>query len=409
MKKTISLLLCLVFLMSFVQYAFADNTTVVCPSCGKTIPSDSKFCQYCGAKLVPAENQSASEKTYTIDEIGMSITIPDGDSVFTLTQDIKDGDPALSLVGYSTAEIAINAMKANNQYLDSYDLASNTEIAISVGEGTFGDYRSISNLMLDLLASAAVDSYDEIGLEYLDREIYETDQAKYVLMYLRSKSESKYILQFNTSIAEETVNITYSKYDAEMTENDIAAAKAIVATALYDAEPVTVEVEETEAFTYTDPLTKTSFEVPANWEAEEFQHSEAYINMKFASSDGTALVLFGATDLMEGSGVSESRRGELDIDNESDEANRIATTYAERMPAESWSIETIGGTKYIIFSITVSGDIFGYNMESNGIYGVTIKNGYYFVFQYYGDTESAHYSEFMEMLGNVNYFGDAKK
>ena len=408
MKNTISLLLCLLLLMSCMQCAFADNSTIACPSCGKTIPADSKFCQYCGTKLVPTENQPASEKTYAIGEIGMSITIPDGDGVFTLSPDIKDGDPALSFAGYSSAAVAINTMKANNQYLDSYDQSSNTEIIITMADSAFNDYRTFSDLTLDTLASITISSYEEIGIEYLNREIYETDQAKYVLMYLRSKTESKDILQFNTSIAEKTVNITFSKYDAEMTEKDVAAAKAIVATAVYDAEPVTIEVEETEAFTYTDPLTKTSITIPANWREEALSQDRDTLDAKFISNDGNGYVLFGVTDLMEDSGLSEALRAELDIDNDSDEANEIATTFAGMMPAESWEIQTIGGTKYIILAVSV-GELLGYSIDVNSTYAVTIKNGYYFLYQYYGDTESAHYSEFMEMLGNVNYFGVAKK
>ncbi len=66
MKRTLCLLLAAVFLMSLSTAAFADGDAFYCRMCGKQIPTDSKFCSYCGTAVVPADGTSANTNAASV-------------------------------------------------------------------------------------------------------------------------------------------------------------------------------------------------------------------------------------------------------------------------------------------------------------------------------------------------------
>lgn len=72
---------------------------------------------------------AASSKTYSLDDLGMSIDVPSEYVVFT--RDIADNDPNLSTYGLNKEDL-LDLMKSSNIYLNAWDKDANFEIIVTM-------------------------------------------------------------------------------------------------------------------------------------------------------------------------------------------------------------------------------------------------------------------------------------
>lgn len=114
MKRTLSILLAAVMILSVGTLCYADN--LFCRNCGKSIPTDSKFCQYCGTEVInntaggdyASSNSTETDTTagITINEKGghyITVSRGDGCDIWICDTDTNliTGDPTLEYYGHN--------------------------------------------------------------------------------------------------------------------------------------------------------------------------------------------------------------------------------------------------------------------------------------------------------------------
>ena len=226
-------------------------------------------CGFCCGADAPA----ASEETYYFEEIGMTVTIPKNESVYTIFRNIEDGDAALSFAGYASAEEAIGVLKENGLFLDSYDESTKTEIVIQIGTD-IGDYEAN-------------------GVTCVNQERYETDQADYEMAELRIESSGRSILWFNTAVDSSSVDIIFNKFGAEMTEKDYISAKAVIDSIAFGANNVQPDDSESKPEDLSEEEADDAFETfctNCGADLESQEGFDAENDVWFCTECGTLLV-----------------------------------------------------------------------------------------------------------------------
>ena len=104
MKKTCVLLLVIAMVLAFGGISFADN--LYCRNCGKSIPADSRFCQYCGTDVISvADHSSGKSENLVVTERNHYITVSDnqGNNIWICDTEtnIISGHPTLEYYGPS--------------------------------------------------------------------------------------------------------------------------------------------------------------------------------------------------------------------------------------------------------------------------------------------------------------------
>lgn len=351
---------------------------------------------------IPIVCFAQGDSSYSLPDVGMSITIPSNYHV--LTRDISSSDPALSFFGLSKNE-CVKLLEDGNIYLDAVDPDVTTEIVVTMTENIISDMNLLPNSTIDTMLDTLIEMYSKTGIIVDSTSYYQHKQAKFIVFGIHQNSEdgTTYGIQYYTVYNYKAINVTLYSYNGPISDWDQFMFQInTIDSVEFDSPPQTLEsAAKTDPFIYTDSKTGVSFTVPANWIQKETSKPRETIDVLFDSTDGEAIIMFGSIDAW--SQLTESeRRGysRSDFNNSvftNEDLKELASIYGAT--DDSFHKETIAGTEYIVFDASGAKGLVSVTLTEY----VTYKNGYMFLYQYSGGNAEAHKDDLLELLRSVDY------
>ena len=241
----------------------------------------------------------AGETRVHIDEVGVSLTIPSGYEIFI--HGTKANDPRFEAMGLDGQ--TMENMLSTELYLTALTNDLTSEIAITMAPNDFyEDYNLLGiNAVKLLVESLYKDLFEEKGMEFIDYDIYQHEQALFVKYRFKNPATGGSAIQYSTIYDGKDINITFWSYDGDVSFGDWLLAERVTETIVFDKEPQKIpEKADTPSFIYTDKNAGISFTVPQNWVEEDFKKEREYITAKFACNTypGT-LIMYSGSDMWE--------------------------------------------------------------------------------------------------------------
>lgn len=169
---------------------------------------------------------------YTLEDLSLKVTIPDGLYVFQPETVADDPDAeALGLDGAALAE----SLTAQNIYLDAVSKDLTWELAIVMQRGKefedIHDFNLYEDAFFDGVVESARESYATAGLTLEeDYTVWTGGQAKFVVVNTRQDQDGAQTLrrQYYTIYNGQAINYTLVSYSGELTEEMTQAQQAVV-------------------------------------------------------------------------------------------------------------------------------------------------------------------------------------
>ncbi|WP_343208460.1 hypothetical protein [Anaerolentibacter hominis] len=181
--------------------------------------------------LLIGSTVSAAAETYTLDELNMQITMPEG----WVNLDRNSENPNFDGEIFNAEEL-VPYYEQNNIYLNSIRSDYLSELVVTKveydGSESIFDFNSFSDKELDKIANEMYteDTVLQSGIHYTDHSIYQQEQAKFMVMdfYQEAQGSKVYSRQYYTIINGKAINVTLHSYNGELSEEDLQAQKAAV-------------------------------------------------------------------------------------------------------------------------------------------------------------------------------------
>ncbi|HHZ00779.1 MAG TPA: zinc ribbon domain-containing protein [Tissierellia bacterium] len=347
---------------------------------------------------------AAGTTEYTLDELGMTVSMPSGYIVFT--RDINDYDPNLATYGL-TKDSMSSLMNERNIYLNGWDEDINQEVIITMIDSPLIDFNLYSDTTLSTMATSFESEYESAGVTVIKSEIYQHSQAKFLKIYISQPNgdSTAYGLQYYTVYADKAINITMQSYSGQITSSEEAILKSIVDSAIFDTAPQTAEADytPTSSFTYTDTKTQATFTVPANWVETPLSEERESIDVKFTSleEDGMS-IMYGSFDVWSEMTASErSGYSRSDVDNSIFTKSDIADIFG--LSSNDIKLVTYGGNEYYTATVTSSTDAYGLSFTVTITHMLLVNNGYMYWFQFSGASDNELYNDFESLLSSLKF------
>lgn len=339
---------------------------------------------------------SAASATYTLDELGLEVTIPS--DYYVITRDTPKSDPVFSTLGV-TREAVISQFEASSIYLNAVSRLSNEEIVVTMTTSPLDNFSTFSDASLETIASLLPSQFADYGIDISKYEIYQHDQAKFIKVYFTDSALTVHGLQFYTVYDGMAINFTMRSYTGSLSADQEKTIQKVVDSIIFaSAPPLPSSQEENDPFVYTDQDSGVTFTVPANWREEEFTQDRKYIDAKFVAPGRT--IIYGSTDLWKELPASE-RAGysRADIDHSAFTKYDVAEMYD--IPAHEISVVTYNGIRYYSFETTATADGSVLSVTMTNL--IHINNGWIYTFQFSGTDQSKSYTDFESLLESVQY------
>lgn len=348
----------------------------------------------------------AEEMTVDMDGLEMKIDIPG--QYIILMQDGFTDESASGLFDFSVSD-AVSYMKGNNIYIDVFSADGSHEITIICSdENTLKDFNEMGETSLSTFLSLMASSFEELGISASSPSIYTSPTRRFIL--INYSVSGIHGIQYNTVCTDKTVNITLRSYTGEVSETQKSVLKAIVDSIEFTgSQPLNGDDQQkSDAFTYTDPETNTTFLVPENWVEESLFEPRETIDTKFACLEDSGLViLFGSNDILAMLG--------LDILPEiliSTVDNRYfpKEDFAEQLEVDSSEIEVVnyGANEFYKYSVK-SDSLAEIPLSVNMTYYMTVDHGYLYFFQFNGNPGDEHFADMESMLASIKFGSGSRK
>lgn len=345
---------------------------------------------------------AAGTREYTLDELGMTVSLPSDYIVFS--RDIDAKDPNLSAYGLTKDGLS-SLMHEQNIYLNGWDEYVNQEIIITMTDSPLIDFNLYSDTTLTTFATGLESVYEDLGITVTKIDVYQHTQAKFLKIYIKQQFEGTtvYGLQYSTVYADKAINITMSSYSGQITSTKEAALKDVVDSVKFDTAPQTAETDfvPTDAFLYTDTKTGATFVVPANWVEAPLTKERETIDVKFTSLEEEGMtIMYGSTDLWnEMTAAERSGYSRSDLDN----SILSGLDIADILGVSGSEVKTVtyGGREYYTARLTSSAEVYGASFSATITHMMCVENGYLYWFQFSGTSGSKLYGDFESLLGSV--------
>ena len=160
----------------------------------------------------------ASEKTYLIDDIGISITFDDGYTVFT--RETEPDDENLVKFGLSYTSL-VTSFTQNNIVLEAFGTGFTHEIVIYAEKDDSEPYLSMDSEALYHAATDARKEFEKNGKTVTKCDIEETENAVYTKIEAQT-DDSNRIIQYATVINNYKIKIELISYESKLEESIIS-------------------------------------------------------------------------------------------------------------------------------------------------------------------------------------------
>ncbi|MEG0978864.1 MAG: hypothetical protein RR911_02430 [Oscillospiraceae bacterium] len=181
--------------------------------------------------VITVSSASATNKEYAIDEMDITIDIPE--EYATLTRNVEDLDPSIELFGFKNASEVEKMLKSYDAYLNTSPKTGGFGVLVTMTSNEnskdFFDLNYLSKRELKKLAEKAMKN-NSGNVKYSNYEIYKHDQAKFIVFksVLKDEKATSYVTQYYTVYNGQTININLYSYNEPASKEAITAQKNIV-------------------------------------------------------------------------------------------------------------------------------------------------------------------------------------
>ena len=340
---------------------------------------------------------AADSTTYTLDELGLKLSIPNDLIVFT--RDLDGSESDLSLFGLEK-ESYLDNMISMNTYLDAVAADGSAEIIVTMAENELSDFNSYSDRELIETAESFDSLYQEIGCTYLGSELYQHPQAKFLIIQFTTPygEAPVYSTQYYTIYANKAINVTLHSYSGTVSDDQALLLRNIVDSIVFETDSQSTESNYTpaETFDYSDQETRIRFTIPANWTETPIDEDLDYVDMAFMpNTNSDAIISYSCEDVWaEVPGSTRLWMTRADLDHSYFTAEDAATIFG--LSSHEVSTVTYNGSDYYCGTfLTEDGE--------TCIQLTHMENGYIYTFLFIGSTISRNYTDFEHLLDSVYY------
>lgn len=358
--------------------------------------------------VLAPENIRASEEYLTIEveAARLLVDIPVGCHI--LQQRIDDEDSYIDRVGADKQQVEAY-FKESGIVLDAIAEDDTYEIVLTMTGNKNVNYiynmQSLSDEQVEEFAKTIEDSYANYGYELSEHQIYETEQAKYVVIHFTQQTDGKMIAcdQYYTIRGNRVYNITLRCYTGEISEQLSCKMKRIVDSVTY--------LISAESFSYENKFVGLNFDLNKGWEQIDSNTEQMNIIAQFMHTNGLgesiqimSADIWGNMDILHQ--ITQPRS---QIDTQHELSNSEMSSYAKYFRGVfsdySQCMQEQHNGKWYLTNETPS-TISTKNMEGSYYQRsyAMIQNGIIYIFQYgYYDGANLHEADFMNLLDHMKY------
>ena len=369
--------------------------------------------------VLPGAALAADTTKYTVEELGLTVTIPDDLIIFG--RQIDPDDPNLSIYGLNAQELEEQYRKGNI-YLNVVSPLMNYEILVTMvtypGDMPFADLRAVPDAMMASIEETMHAGFEAIGARNIRNDRYDTQQMPYLrLHYERENAGSMiYSLQFSALVGQQFINLTLNSYGKPIASEQEDLLQGIVDSAVYEAKSTPADTASRPAdiirpsaavqalSTYISNKGGIRFTIPAGWSEKPFTQEREAVDVKFANNEGN-LILFGCTDVWsilpdeEKTGLSRS-----DCRNKIMSDSDVADMYqSDGMTVSSVEREVIADTEYFLVRAKKSMELGPADLNIDMTTHILIYNGWMYTFTFSGKATSTAYEDYKTLLSSAQY------
>ncbi len=345
----------------------------------------------------------AQEQDYYIEELGVTMSVPDGFDVFTRGMDKNNSlfyeyglDPDLLEASFDETGTYLYATNWDGTY----------DIELSIQEVSYDDFSKLSDIALEYEADVIEDTIKEVGYDVISNEIYHGKHTKYIRTYVDTKEYGIKYIQYFTVMNEMVYIFSVKAYDCEFSEDILVAFDSMINNLTFDSEPLLEELwEKTEPFVYTSEYSGISFKVPADYKLDEMSKKDfGYGEMEgvsFVSThDEGIAIIYSSMDLYDvaDSGFYGFERSEIDFSFLTEDV--IYENVGAVKDIEEVNFNDIPYYKAIYEYVT---DIEGETINLDVKTFLTLKDGWYHQFLLIDTDKGIYYNDLIELLESADY------
>lgn len=343
----------------------------------------------------------AKNKKYYIDDLELSLSVPDSYSVFT--RDYIGNSSLLNKIGMSKKEL-VKDFKKNSIYFTALSSSVNEGIIVTMKESADINLNELTDSDLLNCVDRFKQNFIKDGYTLLNYKIYRKSQAGYKVKFLKFylKDSSTYKVVYCTIDDGKAISFALDSYIGKISSKQESTIKNLIDSIEFDSIKEKVEDEDTESFTYEDTSAGIEFTVPKNWKRAQLSKKREYIDAKFVNIKNPAVpVMFGAKDVW--ASVSEADKEGMTREECNDdwvknnideslgiEANNVQDVQYNDIHFYKYTYKTVQEEKGIKLPITL-------------ICMMHIENGWMYTFQFCGKETNKYFSDFEKILNSFSF------
>ncbi len=362
---------------------------------------------------------SAASSTHDLDELGLSLTVPDG--YYAVTRNTPATDPIFAKTGISYSDY-MALLNNGFIYLNALPDGYKDEVVVTMTPNSLSNFSTYSDSMLNVLASTLKAEYPNYGIDVSKCDIYQHSQTKFIRIYFTQSSTSTHGLQYYTIHDGKAMNFTMRSYEGAITSRQEKVIKSVVDSIKFDNTPLlnntssstqtsstaqasnsTSSEKNTQPFIYTDTDSGAKFTVPANWEQKPFTKDREYIDVKFVSTvdDGYAII-YGSNDVWSQMPAYE-KQGYTRADYNNSVFTKADVAEMFQTSADNVTTVTYNNIEYFKGVTIQTTNSYGLNITVTMTSLVYINNGWMYMFQFGSLGDDKLYSDFERLMKSVWY------
>lgn len=358
---------------------------------------------------------------YYLDELEMEISLPE--EVYAVTRENVEENPFLDIFGLSPDQ-ALEILEAENLYLSAVDEEVSFQLMLSVTEVPGLDFREYSDDELKNFLDIKRENYIDIGGTWIGGSVLQLEETSFLKIdFLWNDGKKDIRVQEHYTIYQgKAFNLTLNSYTGSISDEMESMLVQTVGSIRFDTdsqlqepepkpEPESVPESETPSpaatYEYRDELSDSVFAIPGNWSQEQFESE--FNGVKFSpGGDSGVFLLLHSVDVytetlreyeQDGDKSPFDTRAEYDLLFSNEEcAARVMQCEANEVDSAVY-----GGNTYFCAARTVSLEVLGITVDQPVMYFVHIENGFVYLFQLYGEKDSAFFRDFETLLGSAQY------
>lgn len=348
--------------------------------------------------LLPGRAAAVGTKVCEVPEAGLSIALPA--TLALLRPDMSPDDPVFGQAGLNreSAEKILKQLKEFGQYLFAFNVYEKYAISISAEEVDYGEgYGLLSDNTLLAIGEARNETWEEGGYQVDPPSVHPHAQTKFLFFHNDIPEEQHCSLECKTQY---NGKLIYYSIRQEATDEERELLLDVIDSIQFD-EPQQLRDGQmpTDAFTYTEPLSGTSFQVPENWIMGK-PGGNSYDVEFLSNTQADAHAFYQCSELWDDLSDAEKRKvSRAQYDNDFVDEAWIAENRFNGCTAQDVSRVTYNGIEYYKVQFDAEETVFDYyQVIMPNVFLMHIEDGRLYEFWYTGNTDEQSYADFESLV-----------